>query len=234
MKNFILMILLTLCLLGVGAQVKAADVLKKTTAEQIVKDTYLLVGYMGLKGEADYAVANNIIKAALFGAFDARARFDLEQETRQEEHKKPLPQTSPLFHVQNKAVRAQDVVFRDQQESFFKGLPEECNVFVSLEASELAALRFTGHKIANHASFKDKGELGLGDVRLAKNGYYFTVEGLGDLPMEPELRAIKPKENGYVLTGILNPTMDDGQKERTFTITITPGEVKGTWLRSFR
>ncbi|MBO4368502.1 MAG: hypothetical protein J5803_00140, partial [Desulfovibrio sp.] len=184
MKNTIRMplfsffsILLVTSFLMLPTKAMAAE-LSQADAKRLLQDTALIESYLNLKGESDYVGDPlNIIKAALFGAFDAKMSFLYKQENRKEEKKDLLPQNAPLFVVDGKSVTADQVIMRDEASDLFKNLPETCTGFITRNAVELAALYFTGHRIKEHKA--PKGDEMLGDTILKENGYYISIEGLG-------------------------------------------------------
>jgi len=89
---------------------RAAD-LPRQEAERILQDTYIIAGYVGLNGESDYAGRpQNVIMAALFGAYDAKMAYVFEQDRRKEAGEKPLPASTPLFTVAGRAAVQYDFV----------------------------------------------------------------------------------------------------------------------------
>lgn len=217
------------CLLivfGVQLSIANAEPLSKKEANKILQDTYLIFEYLKFTGEPSYKNPANIIKAALFGAHEVRHSFDFKQEEAQEAGKKLLPESTALFKIQNQAFVAKDVVFRSNNASLFKGLPEEYNVFVSRKACELAALRFTGHSIKLHMA-PDQ------DTKLTAKGYFISIEGLGDILSEAHLKKINETQNGYILSGVIESEQEESGKKKHFTLELTRGEVPGTWLRTY-
>lgn len=227
-----LLIIAILCILPNLA--KASD-LSKAKANQLLEDTTLMSAYLNLKGESDYIKnEENIIKAALFGAFDAKSRFIFEQEERNEKGKKPLPKTTALFSVNGKSITPDKVLMRNEAASVFKNYAETFTCFISKDAAELAALYFTGHTLKKH--FAPQNDALLGRTILTDNGYYVSIEGLGDQGTEAKLKNIKAQGNGFVLTGNVISVMDDGDtnaKPKTFRLILTPGEVSGSWKRQY-
>ena len=210
----------------------AASALSQKEAEEVLKDTYTIHGYMELNGEKDYAgKPGNVAAAALFGAFDSAMSRMAENDTRKEEGKKPLPKDQPLFTVAGQGLAPGEVVMRDERPALFKGRPEQYNVFISRKACELAALRFTGREITTHVAPKSGM---LADTVLTDKGYFVCIEGLGDLGQEPVLKKVEPKGSGFVLTGVLEQVMDEpGAKPGHFKLVLAPGDQPGTWKRQF-
>ncbi|MBQ9406847.1 MAG: hypothetical protein IJU37_08970 [Desulfovibrio sp.] len=201
-------------------------------ADDILQDTFTIVGYVGMSGENEYHDKPlNVIRAALFGAFDAKVTYDIEQDSRKDAGKPPL--TTPLLSVAGQQVSSEDVLVRDDAPSVFKGLPERYNVFVSRKAVELAALRYTGHSVTRHAAPAPSDLLGA--VRLTEQGYFATIDGLGDLPLEAKLEHITPQGQGYVLTGKVIPVMEDNEETKEhFSLELWPGDASGTWKRNYQ
>ena len=220
--------------LALATPIMAADLSPKD-AQRLLNDTKMLFSYLGLKGESDYAAKpENIIKAALFGCFDAKMSFNFEQEERKEAGKAALPKTTPLFKVNGKAVTANQVLMRDDAPNLFKNVPESFTCFIVKDAIALGALYFTGHSIKKHTA--PKGNELLGDTLLNDKGYYVSIEGLGDAATESELKKIKPQGEGFVLTGKVVEVMDGGEeqnKAKIFRLELKPGEAPGTWKRQY-
>ena len=200
-------------------------------ARRIVQDTFTTWLYVGVKDEADYAAPENVIRAALFGAYDARAGFDYEQSLKKEKGEKPAPLSALLFSVGGQSVAAQQVVRQEDNPALFKGVPPvrmewgdtPRNVCIDRRAVELAALRFTGHAVTKHAAPKD--------VLLNEAGYFMLLDGLGDTGREAQLERVTPSGKGYVLSGTLKNLMDDGRPDESFRLTVAPGDAPGTWRR---
>ncbi len=215
-----LLVLLALCL----ALPASASALSKKEAEAILQDTFTIHGYMELDGEKDYAgKPGNVAAAALFGAFDAAMARQAEE--------RPQPKNAPLFTVAGQALAPGELVMRDGNPGLFKGRPSKYNCFASRRAAELAALRFTGRGIKTHVAPK---EGMLAGTILTDKGYFFAIDGLGDLGVEPVLKKIEPKGAGFVLTGVVEATMDggdDGGKPAAFRLVLEPGDAPGTWKR---
>ena len=91
-----------------------------------------------------------------------------------------------------------EFVMRDGNPGLFKGRPSKYNCFASRRAAELAALRFTGRGIKTHVA---PTEGVLAGTILTDKGYFFAIDGLGDLGVEPVLKKIEPRGSGFVLTG---------------------------------
>ncbi|MBQ6657054.1 MAG: hypothetical protein IJM64_07215 [Ottowia sp.] len=200
-------------------------------ASRIVQDTFTIWLYEGVKDEADYAKPENIIRAALFGAYDARAGFNYEQAMKKVKGEASAPLSTPLFSVGGRSVAAQQVVLQEDKPALFKGLPSvkmewgeaSYNVHLDRQTVELAALRFTGRTVAKHTAPKD--------VYLNEAGYFTLIDGLGDAGREPQLARVEPRGKGYVLSGTLKNEMDDGQPDESFHLSIVPGDAPGTWRR---
>ena len=221
------------CCLAVICPSKA-NALSQDDALGILYDTHTIAGYVGLRGESDYAGnPQNIIAAALFGAYDAKMRYRFEQEQRKEEGKQKLPLSAPLFKTGGYSIAPSQVLIRDEAPAVFKGIPAQYTAFVSREAAEISALRFTGHSIKQHMGPANN-EF-LGKVILNKNGYFVCIDGLGDLPEEPVLKQFLPKENGFILSGKLEQVMGDGDNADPdkFMLELSPGDVEGTWKRQY-
>ncbi len=211
---------------------RAAD-LSRQEAEGILQDTHTIAGYMEIAGESDYAAKpDDVIAAALFGAFDAKMAYAWRQEQRKESGKKPLDPSVPLFTVAGQALAPSEVVLRSEAPDRFKGLSDRHTAFISRKALELSSLRYTGHAITRHAA--PEGSDLLGDVILNDKGYFVCIDGLGDLMVEAVLRQVSPQDGGYLLTGELLQSMgDDGARPGEFKLILTPGEVPGTWKRQY-
>lgn len=209
---------------------RAAELSQKE-AQGILEDAFVIAGYTGLHGESDFAgKPGNVIRAALFGAFDAKMACEFERDRLKEEGKPPLPESHPLFVVNGRSLMPDQVLSRGDVPSLFGGLPETYNVFISREAVELAALRYTGHAVSAHEA--PGGEGFLGDTLLKEKGYFASIDGLGDLLVEPRLESVTPKGEGFVLAGKLFEP-DESAKPGTFTLELMPGDVAGTWKRQY-
>lgn len=211
--------------------------LDRAEAERIVNDTLTLKIYVGLADEKDFREKpESVIVAALFGAFDAKSAHDFEQNERKE--KGEAATDAPLFTVDGQALAADQVRDSYADPKFFEGLPtppaapdmpEDAampyNIFVSRQAVELAALRFTGRRITEHKAPE-------GDF-LDERGYFTVIDGLGDSGKEAKLEKVTPKGDGYTLTGTIANYMDDeGPKSYAFTLELIPGDAPGTWKRA--
>ena len=200
-------------------------------ASRIVQDTFTIWLYEGVKDEADYAKPENIIRAALFGAYDARAGFNYEQAMKKDKGEAPAPLSTPLFSVGGRSVAARQVVLQEDNPALFKGLPTvkmewgemPYNVHLDRQTVELAALRFTGRTVTKHIAPKD--------VHLNEAGYFMLIDGLGSTGREPQLARVEPRGTGYVLSGTLKNEMDDGKPDESFRLTIVPGDAPGAWRR---
>lgn len=200
-------------------------------ASRIVQDTFTIWLYVGVKDEADYAKPENVIRAALFGAYDARTGFDYKQAMKKDEGEKPAPLSAPLFSVGGRSVAARQVVLQEDKPALFKGLPTvkmewgemPYNVHIDRQTVELAALRFTGRAVTKHIAPKD--------VHLNEAGYFMLIDGLGDTGREPQLARVEPRGTGYVLSGTLKNEMGDGQPDESFRLSIAPGDAPGAWRR---
>ena len=214
-----------------SARAGSAAELSPKDARSVLEEAFIIAGYTGLHGESEFAgKPQNVIRAALFGAFDAKMRYVFEQDRLEEEGKPPLPASHPLFVVNGRALMPDQVKDRDEAPDLFTGLPEQYNVFISREAVELAALRYTGHSVAKHEA--PGGEGFLGDTLLNDKGYFVSIDGLGDLIIEPELKSVTPRGEGFVLAGaLLEP--DESAKPGAFALELMPGDVAGTWKRQY-
>ena len=212
-----------------------AATLSQEEAKRLLIDTSTIATYLTLKGESDYAnKPDNIIKAALFGAFDAKMEFTFEQEQRKEEGKQTQSDTTAMFTVNGQPVTADQVLMREEAPEIFKNLSEKFTCFVSKEAVALAALHFTGHSIKNHKA--PKGDEVLGDTLLNDKGYFVSIEGLGDAPTEAVLKSVSPQGDGFVLRGEVVEVMGDPEemeKPGKFCLELKPGDVPGTWKRQY-
>ncbi|MBE6440814.1 MAG: hypothetical protein E7022_00560 [Desulfovibrio desulfuricans] len=212
----------------------AAD-LSQDDAKRLLKDTATIASYLELKGESDYTgKPQNIIKAALFGCYDAKSAFAYAQEGRKEAGKPTQPGTTALFTVNGKAVTADQILRREDAPDAFKNLAESFTCFMTRDAVALAALRFTGHRVKEHSA--PKGDEFFGDVLLNDKGYYVSIDGLGDAPTEAVLKKVVPQGDGFVLTGEVVEVMGDPEEHKkpgTFRLELTPGDVPGTWKRRY-
>lgn len=209
--------------------------LSNKDGKRLVDETTTIAWYTELTGEDDYANKPlHVIKAAIFGAFDAKHRFAFTQEERQEAGKKLLPPNAPLLSVNGRPLRADSVLLREEAPQLFKKQRGDFTCFVSREAVELAALYFTGHSVREHPT--PKGDELLGKVVLTEKGYFVSIEGLGDTFKKAELRKIAPYGEGFVLTGKIIDDMaaEDGKdRSGTFRLELFPGEEPGTWKRRY-
>lgn len=212
----------------------AAD-LSQDDAKRLLKDTTTIAAYLELKGESDYAnKPENIIKAALFGAYDAKMTCAYEQDQRKEEGKPALPGTTALFAVNGQPVAADQVLRREDAPELFKNLSESFTCFITRDAAALAALHFTGHAVKEHNA--PKGDGFLGDTLLDDKGYFVSIDGLGDAATEAVLKNVAPQGDGFVLTGEVVEVMgdpDEKEKPGTFRLELKPGDVPGTWKRQY-
>ncbi|MCR4665754.1 MAG: hypothetical protein K5657_00470 [Desulfovibrio sp.] len=213
---------------------KASD-LSKQDAKRVLSETATIASYLGLSGESDYVKApGNIIKAALFGAYNAKNIFVYEQEKRKEEGQKPLPASSPLFTVNGQTVSANQVLLRSENPEAFKNRAESFTCFLTREAVEGAALHFTGHSVKKHAA--PKGDDFFGETLLTDKGYFVSIDGLGDAGTEAVLQDISKKGEGFLLTGDVIEVIGDPEEMRkpgTFRLVLSPGEKAGTWKRQY-
>lgn len=234
MRN-ILPCLCALCALLSAATtaIAAPAALSREAAATILQDTFTIATYVGLDGEEDYAGRpQEVIRAALFGAFDARMERLAEQEQRKARGEAPLPAHAPLITVARRSVPEDRVLLRSASPAVFRGLPEQYTVFADREAVELAALRYTGHAVTRHMAPGGRGY--LGDTILNGGGYYINVGELGEAGEEPRLKTIMPKGAGFVLRGELVQIFEDAPKPpAAFTLELTPGDAPGTWKRRY-
>ena len=235
MKNFSLVSILALSLsLALAKPCLAAD-LSQDDAKRLLEDTTTIATYLEFKGESDYTgKPENIIKAALFGCFDAKSRFVFEQEQRKEDGKKPLPDTTALFTVNGRPVTADQILSREDAPALFNNLSEKFTCFISRDAVALAALHFTGHSIKEHRA--PKGDERFGDTLLNDKGYFVSIDGLGDAPTEAVLKKITAQADGFILTGEVIEVIgdpDEHKKPGTFRLELKPGEEPGTWTRQY-
>ncbi len=208
--------------------------LSRQEAERILLDTHTISRYVGLNGESDYAgKPQNIIFAALFGAFDAKMYYAYEQEELREQGKKPKSPAAPVFTAGGRSLAPSQVLVRDDAPDMFKGLPEEYTAFISREAAEIAALRYTGHALAKHEA--PQGHDLFGKVILDAKGYYVCIDGLGDLPEDVVLKQFSSSGKGFLLRGEITQSMGDEGDEgpETFRLELTPGDAPGTWKRQY-
>lgn len=212
----------------------AAD-LSQNEAKRLLQDTTTIAAYLDLKGESDYEnKPGNVIKAALFGAYDAKMSFAYEQQRLKEEGKKPLPGNAALFSVNGQPVRADMVLRREDAPDVFKNLSESFTCFITRDAAELAALHFTGHAIKEHSALK--GDEFFGDTILNDKGYFVSIDGLGDTATEAVLKKVAPQGDGFVLTGEVVEVMgdpDERKKPGAFRLELKPGDAPGTWKRQY-
>ncbi len=205
-------------------------------AEKILKNTATMSWYMDINGENDYKKDDiNIIRVALFGLFDAKTEFLYNQEQIVEKGKKKLPENTPLFTVNGKAVTADQVVMREDSPQLFKDISDDFMCFMTRDAVSLAALYFTGHNLKEHIAPKDNDM--IGEVLLNKNGYFIGIEGMGDTATEAKLKNIAPQGNGFVLTGeVVEIASGEPSEQSTpwsFRLELAPGDAPGTWKRQF-
>ena len=225
---------LFLCAAALSAQ--AAE-LGQADALRIVNDTLTLKIYVGVADERDFQdKPEHVIAAALFGAYDAKSAYDFEQNERRE--KGEAVTAGPLFSVDGRDLAPDQVRDAYEDPSFFEGLPSPpalpdmppdavipYNIFVSRQAVELAALRFTGHRVTDHKA--PEGDL------LEDRGYFTVIDGLGDSGKEAKVEKITPKGEGFTLSGtIANHMEDEGPKSYAFTLELIPGDAPGTWKRA--
>ncbi|MBQ7618002.1 MAG: hypothetical protein IJS50_03930, partial [Desulfovibrio sp.] len=122
------------------------------------------------------------------------------------------------------------VLYRDDAPELFTDIPDEYTVLIRRHAAELAALRYTGHKIKEHRATKDKEFPSM----LNDLGYFVAIEGLGDLASEELLKTIEANANGFLLQGEIRAVMDDTDEHpSTFSLSLSQGEVEGTWRRQY-
>jgi len=231
-KFFFLPILMISSLVIVKNSAIAAN-LSNDDAKRLLEDTMTISWYMDLNGESDYTEKPlNIIKAALFGAYDAKGTFEYEQEQLAEAGKQAKPANSPLFTIDGRTVTADQIMARDEAPDLFKGLPETFTYFITRDAAELSALRYTGHRIKEHMDPKD--EEYLGGTRLTDKGYFVGIDGLGCPATEAELKNVAPNGEGFVLTGKVVEVMGEPEEQNkpwSFRLELTPGDAPGTWKR---
>ena len=215
----------TLCA-GGAAQLDFAE------AEKILEDTCLIWAYEGLKDENDYRdKPQNVVRAALFGAQDAYAGFKYHQYERKEQGQAALPRSTPLFTIGEQTFAADQVVEYGENPDAFKGLPrpdggilEHYTHRITRQAVELAALRFTGHKVMQHAA--------PASTLLTDAGSFVVIDGLGDSGKEPKLHAVTPIAGGFLLTGeIANVFDNDEPPVEYFELELAPGDAPGCWKR---
>ena len=200
-------------------------------ARRIVQDTFTTWQYVGVNDDTGYAVPENVIRAALFGAYDARVGFDYEQSQKKEKGEKPAPLTALLFSVGTRSVTARQVVLQADNPVLFEGVPPvrmewgeaSCNVFIDRQTVELAALRFTGRAVTKHIAPKN--------ALLTEAGYFVLFDGMGDSGLEVQLERVERSENGYVLTGTLKNLMGDKPPVESFRLSLVPGDTPGAWKR---
>lgn len=235
----------TLLALVAAPASSAAGVLERAQAEQILQDTHSAMSYAGVAVEADFRKPENIVAAARWGAYDAKAGLQFAREQRREKGLPPGPDI--ILGVNGKKLGPEAGQSPDEAPARFQGLPQAqlfdeppnngsgsrtpYNVFVSREAAELAALRYTGHTLP--ADAVPRGILAAG-VLAREEGYFFVVDGIGDNGREAVLDSITPKGEGYVLSGTLRDYFGDeggGSKKTSFTLELAPGDAPGTWKR---
>lgn len=219
-----------ICLSGVRSS--AAEI-SPTDAEEVLQDTLTLDVYVGIRDENDFrGKPQNVIKAALFGAFDAKMKFLYEQAMLREKGLKTASADSTLFSVDGRALSADQVVSNDEKPEIFRSLPkpggegpDQYTHFIGKQAVELAALRFTGHKISHHAAPDDS-------VLMTEKGYFVVIDGLGDSGREAKIEHISPQGEGCILSGKIENLFDDGKARfEDFTLQLVPGDAPGTWKR---
>ncbi|MCR5562482.1 MAG: hypothetical protein K6F46_03795 [Desulfovibrio sp.] len=218
-------------LISLATPCTAVD-LSQDEAKRILEETKTIASYVDLTGEEDYmGKPENVIRAALFGCYDAKATFDAVQGELKEAGKPPLPTSSALISVNGKSLAANHVVRRDDAPEKFTGVPDGFTCFMPRSAVELAALYFTGHRIKEHVA--PKGDELFGNVILSDEGYFVSIDGLGDAATESVLKKVEPQGDGFVLTGDVIEVMEGGGKPGTFRLVLKPGEEPGTWKRQY-
>ena len=228
--------ILTLCFIFPfalqGTALKAAP-LDQAEATQIMADTITISGYLALKGEESYKdKPQNVLRAAIFAAYNAKMEFNLEQSVRKEDGEELLPPTSTIFAVGGKKFLPDDVLSREDNPELFEGIPEQYGVFVTKNGVELAALQFTGHKVSHPQKLECEGF--LCDSIPNSKGYYANIEGLGDLGVEPELMNVQETKNGFILEVKLVQTMgEESEAPKFIRLELTPGEAPGTWKTKY-
>ncbi|MCR4667695.1 MAG: hypothetical protein K5657_10490 [Desulfovibrio sp.] len=210
--------------------------MSKENAEKIFNETHTIYIQTGNTGESSYIKEENILKAALFGAYDAKIHF-LDEQDRLREAGKPLhPDSFPLLNEGGRIFTADMVQFKwdNADPDLFNEIPEIYDIFISRDAVEIAALHFTGHTLKKHISLK--GEEFLDDTLTTEKGYYIIVEALGDTYYTSTLENIQKEKDGFVLTGKIKekPGGDENlAKTVAFRLRLFPGEVSGTWKREY-
>ena len=222
---------LALCLAAV--QPAQAAGLSKADAEAVLMDTYTIRTYVGLSGEKDYAgKPENVLRAALFGAYSALSARMYEQESRQEAGKPPLPESEPVISAGGLSAGMDQFASASANPDFFKGRPEQCTAFISRRAAEVAALHYTGHVLDKHMALPS-GDETFGAV-LDEKGYCVDIEGLGDFFETLALKKIEPAGDGFVLTGVVEPgPEEESTAPVNFKLVLTPGDKPGTWRRQY-
>lgn len=234
MRNMLPRLFALCALMAAATTVLAAPAaLSRREAEKVLQETFAVATYVELNGEEDYAGRpQEIIRAALFGAFDALMERLAEQDQRKARGEPPLPAHAPLITVARRSIPADRVLLRSASPAAFRGLPEQYTVFADRKAVELAALRYTGHAVTRHMAPGGKGY--LGDTILNDGGYYMNIGELGEAAEEPRLRTIMPRGAGYVLRGDLVQLFKDAKRPpAAFTLELTPGDAPGTWKRRY-
>ncbi len=216
----------------VASPLHAAE-LSREEAESLLWDTFTIAAYTGLNGESDYAgKPENIICAALFGAFNAKMEWDFQQEYRAQNGGSPQPDDMPLFTVCGKPLMPEGVHTREDYPSFFRNVPETFTAFVSREAAELSALHFTGPLLSEHR-LPPAGSM-LGETKLTAKGYFISVEGLGDVPIGVDPKMFSHEGNSWVLMGeLVDLNAEDDAPLPRFRLKLYPGEVPGAWKRQY-
>jgi hypothetical protein len=222
---------LALCLAAV--QPAQAGGLSKADAEAVLMDTYTIRTYCDLSGEKDYAgKPENVLRAALFGAYSAFHGRLYEQESRKEEGKPPLPESQPVISAGGLSAGMDQFASSSDNPDFFKGRPEQCTAFISRRAAEAAALHYTGHVLEKHMSLPS-GDEAFGAV-LDDKGYCIDLEGLGDFFETLAIKKIEPAGEGYVLSGVVEPgPEEESSAPVNFKLVLTPGDKPGTWRRQY-
>ncbi len=223
------MLISSVCL---SSYAQAAD-LSADDAEKVLWDTFTISGYTDLNGESDYAdKPENIICAALFGAYDTKMNYNFRQSYNTEQGEPPIPEGTPLFTVNGMALMPDSVATREDFPALFAGLPEHFTAFITREAVELAALRYTGHVVKEHRA--PSGNDIVGETKLTNKGYFISIDGLGDIPIDVVLKSTSHEGDTYILTGeLIDINAEDDATHATFKLTLYPGDVPGTWKRQY-
>ena len=230
----------------------SASEMSKEEAVEILRDT-ITITYNSLPDESRFDNSDNVIKAALFGAFEAKANFKSKMLPAKEKGQ-TVTQSNVLFQVGEEIFYADQVTTQSESPEIFRNIPKPENApdyytdFISKRAVELAALRYTGHKITKHSAPKnmwlnDKGYFNYFShmqsyinphILINEKGYLIIIEEIG-IKMTFKLMEVIPKNDGYVINALLTQYDYNHSNNEPESIVVKleliPGDVAGTWKR---